>query len=137
MAQVDWSDPHEATLDEGIYLVEIVRSEEKPSSKGDAMFKVELRAVAFREKLCDDFIMLAGNGRGVGQAKLKALGFGPDSGEIRAGDLVARRVYASAKSEIYRDKRQLKVARYWPESAKPEGVREPDPNAVVEDDCAF
>jgi hypothetical protein len=147
MAQVDWSDPNETDLKSGIYLAQVEKAEEKPSSKGDPMFKVTLKAVAFRTTLCDDFIMLGGKGRGMGQAKLKALGFGPDVKEIHASELVGQRVYARVAFQEYDDKRtgtkrrSLKVVNvegsycgYWPESEKPEGVLEPDPAAQAADE---
>jgi len=64
--------------------------------------------------LCFDVVMMAGNGRGLGQAKLLALGFDGTEDEIRAEDVVGRRAWVRVDWQSYKDKdgraqRSLKV----------------------------
>ena len=137
MAKINWSD---TDFPEGIYLVEVRKATEKPSNNsGDLMFAVQFEAVDFGMKeICADNIMLEGNGRGVGKAKLTALGFTGTEDEIFAYELMEKRAYVNLAAQSYMNPKNgqtyvsLKPTKcegapvgYWSVNAKPEGVKTP------------
>lgn len=146
MAQINWSGGANA-FGPGIYLVEVLDAKEKVSSKGDPMFIAAFGAVEFnREAIGDDVLMLGGKGAGIGLAKLKALGFKGTEPEIRAPELIGRRVWACFHREEYTGNDGNKYAKlkvniraehsscgYWPEKDKPAGALE----ALPADEAPF
>lgn len=137
MAYVDMADSAELNFDPGVYLCEVIKAEEKKSRSGDVMFPVELRGVApaARNLSVFDFIMLGGKGKGMGLAKLSALGIPKDfRGELRPAQIIGKRVWLFLEWDEYTDsdgktRRNLKPdpnqgshCGYQPESDPPEGA---------------
>lgn len=135
MAKVDWSETL-PTAEPGFYLAEVRKCDEKTSSGGDPYFNVELHdsdVNAENGLLCWDNIMLAGKGRGLGQAKLKALGFSDKNADIDPPALVGRRAWIKLYHEIRENKTRIRVdshftpefsCGYWPEASPPEGAKD-------------
>ena len=136
MAQLNWGDYEEPERFErmgpGRYLVEIEDASEKTSKAGDAYFNLRLKAVGFGKVLCFDVVMLAGKGRGIGYAKLKALGVTEKDEQLAAAELIGRRAYVEVESEEYDGKTRLSVSigaedslcGYWDENDRPSKVIE-------------
>jgi len=126
MAKVDWSEEQGETWRAGAYHVEVMGCIDKPSSKGHAMLNVRLGAIDHGKKtLAFDNIMLAGGGRGMGTAKLVALGIPKGQAEVEADELLGKRAYAYVIEETYNGRTSMKVAvsegshcGYWLESEK-------------------
>lgn len=139
MPRMDWSAPTSSEFGPGVYLAEVAKCEVRHSKKpGNAPYlNVEWHdasALGSGGIICWDVIMMAGNGRGLGQAKLRALGFDEQCQLIEPDDLVGRRAWIRVALQKYGDKENLKVlsefepefsAGYWPESAPPDGVSSP------------
>ena len=110
MAQIDWTEeelgPRYRPGD--IVKATISKCEERTSKKGDPMFSVTLEDEN-KKFVCYDILMLGGPGRGIGQAKLSALGFTKDHGEIIPAQLIGRQVYVRLTEDEWDGKKRLKV----------------------------
>ena len=144
MPQIDWSEEERGPkLKPGTYKARVARAEEG-MTKGDPpkeKIDVVLEADDFKNAfLCYDTLVLTGKGRGLGQSKLKALGFKEDRSSVEAADLLGRRVYVKVHEEEWpanSGKKRLKVesllyddefgAGYAPESLPPADVCTPGP----------
>lgn len=133
MSTYDWSSVSDPlSLQPGTYEVEITQSEEKTSEKGNKMWMLTLRALAFNCKLCHDNLMLPPNsGANISKAKLSALGFKDEELKtVEAGHLLGKRTWVTVKHEEYNGRKSLRVdigakgskAGYWAE--KPGSVTE-------------
>lgn len=116
MARMDWSPTNNSDNEPGDYLATVKMAEEKLSRKGDPMLSLRLHTDTFDapdQFLCFDVVMMGGAGRGLGQAKLLALGFDGTEDEIRAEDVVGRRAWVTVDWQSYtkdgRPQRSLKV----------------------------
>ena len=103
--KIDASNDFESDFDEGVILGEVKNCEVKHSKKnGDPYFNVhwhDAGAFGAGKFVCFDIVMLAGKGRTIGIAKLKALGFQEVKDEASgkyvinadAVDLIGRRAW--------------------------------------------
>lgn len=144
MTRPDWSANDEPIWPAGVYAVEVTACVSKNAKKtGDEYFGVKLCALDFnRKKLCEDILMMAGKGAGIGIRKLKALGFTKADGDIAAAQLIGKRAFVFVDVEEFtkddgtstsRMKVDIKAenseAGYWPEFPAPEGVELRKPKA--------
>lgn len=135
MVDLDWSkyDPEGKGLmvDPGVHHVEVVKTELLTSRKGHPMLKVELQRVSDQARVCWDYLMLDGDGAGIGYAKLVALGL-EGAKHVMPADLDGRRAWVYVAENIYQDKVTLEEKRglkvdighgphcgYWPDGAPP------------------
>lgn len=93
----------------GTYLAEVDLVEEKTSKSGDKYLQVQLRDVNSRAMICRDALMLTGNGRGIGLAKLRQLGVAEGTKSIDPLDLTGRRVRVAVMNDKYEGNPQAKV----------------------------
>lgn len=134
MVKVNWTETLSNDFKPGYHLAEVKKCAEKKSAAGDPYFNVELYSMGMfgaEGLICFDIIMLDGKGRGLGQAKLKALGFSDKNSDLAPEDLVGRRAWVKVYHDTYEGKQRLKVESvfeptfscgYWPEASPPEGA---------------
>lgn len=121
----------------GIYLAVVKGCDEKKSKKnGTPYFNLRLHDDETGELLCWDTAMLDGNGKGIGIAKLKALGFfqSDEPERVDAEDVIGRRAWVRVAWDTYEGKTRLKVETrmepdfdlgYWPEGEMPPEAADP------------
>ena len=144
MPRVDWTPPA-PRREPGCYEVEIgSKIEEKVSRKGDAYLRYPLMSVEDGEYICHDMMMLEGPGRGIGQEKLKALGFDESTPAFETHELIGKRVFAQIYERAYKDgdgnpKKALDVnieagphKGYWPHGSPPQHVTEMSDSQAID-----
>lgn len=87
----------------GTYYVQIRNAEEKSSSKGDPMLKLELFRVG-GGKLCYENLMGEGAGASIAIRKLKVLGLDPRIEPIETASLIGRKLWVVCKESQRCDK---------------------------------
>lgn len=111
MPFIDFTDdgPAWGAKEPGDYAAEVDGCEEKVSKKGAALFVVAFKDINTGNALCDDVIMLEGKGKGIGIAKLRALGFEENfQGDMSAAELIGRRCIVHLSWDDYGGKKQLR-----------------------------
>jgi hypothetical protein len=124
---VDWS-PTEPDIPTGLYLLEVQDAEVKTSKKGAAYLNMKLLDAKSGRFVCYDILMLQGDARWSGQAKLSALGFSKHASPATVETLIGRRVWAYVTTREYNGQLQLCVdgkakgskAGFYPENERPE-----------------
>ena len=110
MAYVDLTEADQAPASPGIYPVYVKKCIEKDSSGGDPMFVLTLTHQKTGAPICRHNVMLAGKGKGLGVAALKALGYDDGlKGNVYPEDVEQRRAWVAIKHVVYKDKDQAGV----------------------------
>jgi hypothetical protein len=155
--RIDWNAAREAQARqvppvwrEGIYLAEVSVAAAMVSKRGDDYFRLTLCAPDFgMAVLCEDILMLAGKGLGIGATKLHALGI-PDGQEfVESHELLGLQVYAALALDEFQNSEGAKQERmqvniafpsskcgYWPVDAPPDApiMRPKRPTEPLSDD---
>jgi len=138
---IDWN-AADGSKPPGVYLACVDKCELKHSkASGAPMLALTINSVDFGGKLCYDYLMLSGDGWGMGKSKLKALGF-KEGSTIEEHDLIGIRFYCAVVAEEFNGRKQLKVnaklghAGYWNEQEPPAGLEVWKPDETLEADIS-
>lgn len=102
--ELTWDIP---ALEGGVRTADVKAVEGRTSKKGDPMVVVTFALVGGGE--IQDFIMLGGDGKAMGLAKLERLGVPKGAGKLNTLDMIGRRLSLVCVKEEYNGREVLKV----------------------------